>query len=746
MSATPLLRQVATTPPHEQEGRLENAREPVTHVVCGPLRRADELKDVYPDLILIKKHPDYIFARMPFESSAVRYKLWVSETGTLIHDDDLNARGEARKMIVVRSTWAPRKACVALMRTIYDEEGLPWTPAAEAEFVEGGASRLMRAHPESLGLRLICMHNSIKLMCCARDHATDPPFSAKHVLDLSVAQLMRAAYLMDTDPFRLCFRAASDVGLPDAPEPAKLLGWQYRAIQFYGQLKRETYDRCNSLVDTKNSIDAEAIKWLASNGVIALSPLDSAFVGLSEVYQQETALLEALAIIEASSPAVDVPRDYVPRLTSGNSLCDEQEEALDVLLHKPVLVIDGRAGSGKTDLLYVLSQLYGSKLYGTAFQGVNAGQLTRISPRVSTTHKLLYEHANRGHHSPSMCTLKGIEAFVVDEAGTQSLALLAGAVSAFALCGAQNKKLILVGDLGQMPPIGGPAPFRYLMDHFEKRGSLVHFHHNHRVKPSARLLADNANAVLDGDPDEIEWNQENFVMFTPRSGETPDAAMVRAIRQFDLKEDEFIVITHQNKHRELLCKVVEKHFGGTGEAGAQIGRKFCFTKNDYEIGVINNEILTLTAIEDRPVKPAKQVVGGAVIATVAAKRGRIEYKSSTKDRKSPNVERYLIVRGWDGATREILYEKNIVGRIRKASAVTSNAMQGSSRKVVVRVDFGPSRYSTRERLYTDFTRGEDMVLYVGEPSWIAEAVKRPEPIPLSHLAFRAAKMFEEKRD
>lgn len=703
----------------------------VTHTVEGSLRRDSGFAALYPDLVLLNNCPDHAFANPPFVSSAVVYTLYVSETETR-----LRGAGDARKMVVVRSSWLPRKHTAGLAREIYDEEELEWTADSARAYEDRGMQGLLFAHPESLGLRLLALHSQMRRLCQARDWANDPPFPLKAVLALSNARIRYVADdLAVDDPFRLCFRATHGLELPDMrSETLALSSEQRRTRAFYLKLKEETYRECHSLVDSRGLVDDDALTWLVANGVAVRREAEPHLIALAEVDRHESALLEALAIIENSSP-VEADRGAVAQLASGKRLCDEQEMAADILRRKQVLAIDGRAGSGKSAFLNVVKRFYGGRIYCTAFQGVNAGHLRSVSARTSTTHRLLHEHAR--NHGPFKCALKGVEVLVIDEAGTQSLSLLAGLLSAFALCGAPRKKLVMVGDLGQLPPIGGPAPFRYLVDHFAARGYLVRFYHNHRADSDDGIVASNASAVRDGEPDAVSWDQENFVHCPPDRDEKPEAALIRAIARFDLRERQFIVLTHRREHAARLCEVVERRFGGTGLPGAQVGHKFAFTKNDYEVGAVNNEILTLARIEDR--EPEKKRRDGS---SVTFKRVRPARAYSTSDRKPPGTHRYLIAEASDGSKREIPYEGAIVGRIKKASAVTSNAMQGSSREVVIRVDFGPSRYSTRERLYTDVTRAEKMFVYVGKREWFVQAVERPEPVPRSRLAERAIEAIE----
>ena len=722
-----LIRRVGTSLPYEPDLPVAQERLEVTHKVIGVLRPDDKFSEAFPDLVLLENHPDHVFSRMPFASSAVQYQLYVSMTDISIRHASLPRNGVATKTIVLKASWKARKHCIQLVHKIFAEEKLPWNTSVETAFRAGGFDQLLLGHPESLGVKLLSLHKDIFKLCCAKNARSEPAFQFKAVMSMSAAKIKHAAYLMRTDPFRLCFRRAHGLTeLPDmAGDKAKSFdGLQDHIINFYDFLKRKTFSERHSIVDASYEITTEGIHWLVGNGVVERSEIEPKMVELIEIHEAERALLEAIANIEASVPLHGKHTENV-LLTSGNVLCDEQETALTILRHKPILAIDGRAGSGKTDFLNVVIQLYGKdKVFCTAFQGVNAGQLARLGTKASTTHKLIYEHAL--NHSPFACAMKGIEVLVIDEAGTQSLTLLAALLSAFALCGAHNKKLVLVGDLGQLPPIGGPAPFRYLVKYFASRGYLVRFVHNHRVNPDARLLAENANAILRGAANDINWNEDSFVLMSPPeyNNKSPLETMLCAIDRFELMEDDFIVVTHRNRDRDALCAAIERKFGGSGESGIEVGHKFCFTKNDYGLGTVNNEILVLEAIQDR----------------IPRNKQRPKNVRSTRDHRLLNSTRYLIARRSDDSILEVPYEGTTVGRIKKASAVTSHAMQGSARRVVIRVDYGPSIYSTRERLYTDVTRAEKTFIYVGQLEWLKAAVGRLEPVPPSHLEALANKM------
>jgi len=252
------------------------------------------------------------------------------------------------------------------------------------------------------------------------------------------------------------------------------------------------------------------------------------------------------------------------------------------------------------------------------------------------------------------------------------------------------------------------------------------FVHNHRAV--GKVIADNANLIRDTyQYNGITWNSD-FLFVPIDHTETPQNTLCRVLKTYGIREDDFIVVTHRREDARTLSVKIEQHYGDTGSPGVQIGHKFCFKRNCYEIGAINNEVLKLIKIEDRPISaaPCKK--------KLILKRKANHAITSTSERRISNSERYLIVQDVHENMREIIYDVKRHGHLEKASAVTSNAMQGSSRKIVIRVDFDDSPYSTNVRIYTDVTRAISQFIYIGQMNWFRNAVSREEYVRLSDLS------------
>ena len=702
----------------------------VTDYFEGVLKRDQEFTDVYPDLSLLEQCPDCVFADLPFVSSVVLYKLWVEKTQTKIFSSRIDG-GSATKVRVIRSAWSPLKFHKNIVLAINAEEKTTIAPIHINDKLED----LLNIYPTCWGLRIIANHPIIEPLCCARNKYTDAKFDVNDVMRLSDNAIKHAANLLQTEPIRLCFHAAHGLpGLGDmqAYDDINFSPQEMECISIYETVIKET-TLGHSYTDLRGRSKRGGLQWLLDNGVLVRDPEFEYYFSLTEVRYQEDSIIEAIHKIEATAETrlenqIDLARI---QLASGNTLCDEQIKAIEIILKKPILAIDGRAGSGKTDLISAICSIFDpNKTVCTAFQGVNAGQLSRSRCKTATTHHLLFEHATN-HKFPDpkkSCSWANIEVMVIDEVGTQSLDLLSRILAVFAYCG-KKKKLVLIGDLGQIPPIGGPAPFKSLLPYFEKKGYLTEFVHNHRTAGS--IIITNANLIRDRqDAEEVRWNREEFIFAPPDRNESPTETLLNILTQLDIKEDDFIVVTHKREHARLLSIAIEKFYGGTGAWGICVGHKFCYKKNNYPLQIINNEILTLIAIEDRTIETPFNPQRGK---RLVIKRGRASRVQSTTERKPRGTNRVLIVKNSEGIITENIYDVKLHGNPEKASAVTTNAMQGSARKTVIRVDFSNMCYSTNNRLYTDITRAVDRFIYIGEKKWFHESAKRPEPQKRSNL-------------
>jgi len=150
---------------------------------------------------------------------------------------------------------------------------------------------------------------------------------------------------------------------------------------------------------------------------------------------------------------------------------DEQAAALETLTTRKASVLVGRAGTGKTTLLGALSRCE-SQRGRVLFLAPTGKARVRLESRVEngidveTVAKFLHSQGRYdGRRQEPIIggpCYDGHETIVVDEASMLTEDTLAAVLGTF---GAGVKRLILVGDPAQLPPIGPGRPFADLVAH-----------------------------------------------------------------------------------------------------------------------------------------------------------------------------------------------------------------------------------------------------------------------------------------
>ncbi len=171
-----------------------------------------------------------------------------------------------------------------------------------------------------------------------------------------------------------------------------------------------------------------------------------------------------------------VPDGWPPKeSTLGDTLSDEQRAALKELFRSRFSVLLGPAGSGKTSILSTLCQESSIKAGGfeaIAPTGKARVRLQRVisgQQAVTLAQFLLkydrYDHKTGRYQLSDKAGYAGADTIIVDEASMLTEEMLAALLQ----CTHLAKRIILVGDPNQLPPIGTGRPFFDIASHLRPR-------------------------------------------------------------------------------------------------------------------------------------------------------------------------------------------------------------------------------------------------------------------------------------
>lgn len=139
------------------------------------------------------------------------------------------------------------------------------------------------------------------------------------------------------------------------------------------------------------------------------------------------------------------------------TLDDVQKSAVDMAVKKSFSIINGGAGMGKTEIVKFIAnkiESRGETVLMCAFAGKAAARLREATGKpASTIHRLLMSNG----HTFNAETFEG-KTIIIDEASMVSSDLMAE------ICQRKPKRLILVGDQSQLPPVGKGQPFHDLIE------------------------------------------------------------------------------------------------------------------------------------------------------------------------------------------------------------------------------------------------------------------------------------------
>lgn len=433
---------------------------------------------------------------------------------------------------------------------------------------------------------------------------------------------------------------------------------------------------------------------------------------LPQLYEAEQCCTQCLLSFAANSFPEPANLDSLVRRAAergGLSYSSYQEQAIRDAATSGLLLITGGPGTGKTTVLRGILDLLGElhlRVLLAAPTGRAAKRLTEVTgEEASTIHRLLEAGIDqstgkmvfaRDEDNPLKC-----DAVIVDEMSMVDVLLLSSLLRAIP----RGKRLILVGDPDQLPPVGPGFPFSDML----RSGVLPVVRLTEIFRQAQQsLIVMNAHRVNQGQLPELKTVTSDFFFMRRNSEEAVtslirDLCVTRLPKNMGIQPSEIQVLSPTRKGgvgtaalNKLLQSALnpsapEKREKAYGELIFREGDRVMQIRNNYDIvwkktdgsavgtGIFNGDVGTITAIEPK--------------------------------------EELLRVRFDD---REAEYDFTQLGELELAYAITVHKSQGSEYRAVILAAWNGSSYLlSRSILYTAITRARELLIIVGREETVA---------------------------
>ena len=469
-----------------------------------------------------------------------------------------------------------------------------------------------------------------------------------------------------------------------------------------------TCARIDSLIrkvsgDDYLSLPESAVKDTLLSPMFRQVAIDDPYVYLPKYLRAERMISSRLAAMAAEPGDETAPSFGGLESISGIEYSEEQKTAIITACSSKIHIITGGPGTGKTVITNAIIRTLkdkGETVLLAAPTGRAAKRMTEVTgEQARTIHRLLGFQENGFTHNADN-PLAG-DTLIVDEASMIDTLLMDNILEAVP----KDMRLILVGDVDQLPSVGAGSVLRDIIDsgkipvtrltriYRQAQGSAIVMGAHEVNKGNAPLITNRKGTNLwlfrEEDKDKIsDLITDIVVNRIPKSLgiEKEDIQVLTPMR----REWDPIGATRLNAKLQAAINPKGKKVATKGESEFRVGDKIMQTRNNYDKDIFNGDIGIVT--------------GGLT---------------------GEDEDHAVLTASFDG--RLTRFSQSDLSDVELAYACTVHKSQGSEYKAVV-MPVHESQYIMLKRnlLYTGITRAKEQCVLVGTDKAIISAVRRED--------------------
>ena len=473
-------------------------------------------------------------------------------------------------------------------------------------------------------------------------------------------------------------------------------------------IQAELVDTATTMLEIPVSIIEQAIELeLQEENLIAESIDGKSCLFLTPLYRAEVSVASSLIrLLDGEvpwgqiDPAVAIP--WVEKKT-GRVLSPSQRDAVATVLQSKATIITGGPGVGKTTIVMsILKALQAKRMRVLlcAPTGRAAKRLTESTGvEAKTIHRLLAFDPKAHGFTHGQTNPLAADLVVVDEVSMVDVVLMHQLLRAIP----DQAAVLMVGDVDQLPSVGPGSVLSDII--MSGRIPTVTLTEIFRQAATSQIVV-NAHRINQGkmpvEPDEAEDGDQTVHDFYLIPAETPEEIQDKLLRVVTERIPQRFGL-HPIRDVQVLTPMNRGSLGARAmnvalqqvlnpDATPQVTRfGWTYAPGDKVIQTVNNY--------------DKDVFNGDI--------GHVE-RVDTEDG--------IITLNFDG--RELAYELGELDEVALAYTATVHKSQGSEYPAIV-IPMATQHYPMLERnlLYTGVTRGEQLVVIIGQPKALAIAVR-----------------------